>query len=390
MTIRNFQLVLLGSLIVSSVIIFSTSAAHPPQQSRSMDELDETIVRYLRSEGIEPIGNNMVVSIYVEDLGSGEVYNLNANIQHSGASITKLGIALAYFRQSEGYPPPDERYTLAAATICSSNAQANLLLEYMSDGRLVDGLNRVNDTFCEMGAGHSALLSPLYIGEEGFDGIPIGYYQSVRPSECPNTEALTDEPLFEVDHLNTITPVDIGNLFSQLYQCAENNAGLADTFPNEIVSTECEWMLEVLSGTTVYQLAELGIPEDTRFAHKVGYNAETVVDAGIVYSDGGDYVVVIAIWEADLEHDEVSNLATWHVVGELSRIIYNHFNPENTLDRTRTPVNPVGAAACVLPINPDNVDFEDISVGRFDTSGIPLDTACYNWPICEPFNGWNP
>jgi hypothetical protein len=381
---------LLGGLLLSSIFVFSTGYADPPSQAGSMDDLNDAVLRYLRGVGIEPIGPDMVVSVYVQDLESGDTLELNADVLHSGASVTKLGIQLAYFRESEGYPPSDERYTMAAAMICSSNGQANLLLESIGEGRLVDNLHLVNETFCAAGAGNTALLSPLYIGEEGFNGVPIGYYQPVRPAECSTAELLPDEPLFDVDYLNMMMPRDIGMLFAELYACAEHGNGLAAIFPNEIEPTECEWMVEVLSGASVRHLAELGLPEGVRFAHKVGYNAETVADAGIVYSEGGNYVIVVAIWERDVEHDGVSNLGTWHVVGELSRLVYNHFNPDAPLDRTRTPVNPIGAAACVLPINPDAVDFEDIDVGRFDARGVPLDTACFNWPVCEPFNGWEP
>jgi hypothetical protein len=75
-------------------------------------------------------------------------------------------------------------------------------------------------------------------------------------------------------------------------------------------------------------LIEAGVPEGTQVAHKHGWVTDVtgvihnISDAGIVYTSGGDYVLVIysyhpvqAIW------DSVSGL-----FAQLSQAVYNYFN----------------------------------------------------------------
>ena len=97
------------------------------------------------------------------------------------------------------------------------------------------------------------------------------------------------QPIFKPipDPLNYTTAADVGTMLMQIYDCATYGSGLRTIFPDEITQTECQWILEILSGTNFSQFLELGVPEGVEFAHKVGYADDTFGDAGIVYSPGG-------------------------------------------------------------------------------------------------------
>jgi len=70
-----------------------------------------------------------------------------------------------------------------------------------------------------------------------------------------------------------------------------------------------------------------GIPEGTRIAHKHGWVSvngiiNTIGDAGIIYSPGGDYILVVFLYHpVQLVWDPASKL-----VADLSRAVYNYYN----------------------------------------------------------------
>jgi hypothetical protein len=167
-----------------------------------------------------------------------------------------------------------------------------------------------------------------------------------------------------------------------------NGAGLRAVFPDEITQTECQQILEIMSGTHFERFSELGAPVETRIAHKVGYNDETVSDVALVQSAGGDYVFVIYVWEEDLDFNGLTTIATWDLIGDLARVVYNYFNPNDPQLQTRSPVNPQGGAACVLPYSGSEINLSNIDAGRFDENENPLPSACYDYPSCRPFVSW--
>lgn len=69
-----------------------------------------------------------------------------------------------------------------------------------------------------------------------------------------------------------------------------------------------------------------GLPEGTKIAHKHGWGPpgrlNMIADAGIIYSPGGDYVLVVFLYHRE---EMVWEPATLLVAG-LSRAAYNFFN----------------------------------------------------------------
>jgi beta-lactamase class A len=91
-------------------------------------------------------------------------------------------------------------------------------------------------------------------------------------------------------------------------------------------------MVGYLTGNRIALLIQAGLPDGTRFAHKHGWTVggdgliHTMSDAGIVYSPGGDYILVIFLYDpTQLVFDPANEL-----VAEMSSVIYNYFNLPDT------------------------------------------------------------
>ena len=66
------------------------------------------------------------------------------------------------------------------------------------------------------------------------------------------------------------------------------------------------------------------MPEGTIVAHKHGFGStDTIGDAGVVFSPGGDYVIVMYMWKPDYLEWEV----TAPIMATISRVVYRYFNP---------------------------------------------------------------
>jgi hypothetical protein len=314
------------------------------------------------------------------------------NVQHAATSTIKIGILINYFRYQVTAPPDDVKMLLATAVICSQNSAANdLMLISSGNGTIIEGLRRTTDTMCKAGAVNSAIRSNLWIGPQETLNVP-DYYVSVATTPCPGAayegSTLDQSVSANSGNQNITTAADMGTLLMMIYDCAYYGSGLMTVFPDEITQTECQQMLEILHGTRFKRLAELGAPQDVRLAHKVGYADETVADAGVVFSPGGDYIFVMYVWEPDTDGNGLTNLDKWDLIADVSRIVYNYFNPDQPLQQTRPSVNPLGGAACVIPFSPTDINLSDIDAGRFDAQGNPLPTACYDWPNCRAFDNW--
>ncbi|WP_322807288.1 serine hydrolase, partial [Thermanaerothrix sp.] len=76
-------------------------------------------------------------------------------------------------------------------------------------------------------------------------------------------------------------------------------------------------------------LIEAGLPEGTQIAHKHGWVTDprdglihTISDAGIVYTPGGNYVLVIFLYHPVQLLFDPANL----LIANLSQAVYNFYN----------------------------------------------------------------
>jgi len=89
-------------------------------------------------------------------------------------------------------------------------------------------------------------------------------------------------------------------------------------------------MLRAMDADEINVFLEGGVPPGTRVIHKHGWISDTHGDAGIVVGPHGAYVFVATLYgEEWLEFEDSAP-----VIGELSRLAWNTFNPDNPLEAT--------------------------------------------------------
>jgi hypothetical protein len=100
-------------------------------------------------------------------------------------------------------------------------------------------------------------------------------------------------------------------------------------FPGKIDKTACQEMIQFLKQDRIGVLIEAGVPEGTQLAHKHGWITDpasgvikNISDAGIVYTPGGNYVLVIyAYHPVQTVWEPVSGL-----FAQMSQAVYNYYN----------------------------------------------------------------
>jgi hypothetical protein len=129
-----------------------------------------------------------------------------------------------------------------------------------------------------------------------------------------------------------MTVEEMGWLLGAIYQCAYNEAGpLIDKFDGAFTPQECRKILYVMSNNTVDALLKAGVPSGVRVAHKHGWINDTHGNAGVFFTPGGDYVMVMMLFQPEwLEFTESLPL-----IAEVSRTVYNYYNPTEPLQEVR-------------------------------------------------------
>jgi hypothetical protein len=195
----------------------------------------------------------------------------------------------------------------------SGNDPADWLME-----RVIDKTTAPLDVTDDMKA---LGLENTFLAGEFYPGAPLLELYQTPGNQRPD---LSTDP----DVYNQTTPSDIGMLLEDIYQCNQMGGGaLMAVFPGEFTEAECQTMLTYLTRNNIGLLLEAGVPDGTQVAHKHGWVTyfgvmNTLGDAGIVYTPGGDYVLVIFVYNSpELIWEPASEL-----VASISEAAYNYFN----------------------------------------------------------------
>jgi hypothetical protein len=195
----------------------------------------------------------------------------------------------------------------------SGNDPADWLMERIDP---VFGPIRVTDTLRELGFENTFMAGYFFLGAPRLRDYVTPANQRPDLSTAP-------------DRYNQTTASEIGMLLGDLYACGQGGGALLAAFPGEITADECRKMLDLLAQNRIGVLIEAGVPDGTRVAHKHGWTDSPLTwaaDAGIVYSPAGDYVLTMYLWnDRDMIWEPTSGL-----MADLSRSVYNYFNPPSS------------------------------------------------------------
>ncbi|HVU14812.1 MAG TPA: serine hydrolase [Phototrophicaceae bacterium] len=265
-------------------------------------------------------------AFYLMSLKTGEAMAVDSNIAFSGMSINKIAIFAALFGRINGTPDDVTTQIIAEAMICSDNINTNKMLSIIGDGNPYTGAERVTAFLQKLGLNNTYILTPY--AED----------PSITP-QAPDTPLKTqaDQVSTQPDPYNQLTVTDLGNLLHDMYQCATDGTGpLMDDFPGQYTEQECRKMLDVMTYNHIFNFIEAGVPDGTRVAHKHGWIDDTHGDAGIVFTPGGDYILVMALHNPTWLDFSDSGA----VISESARDVYNFLNPTAQLDEVHSGTVP--------------------------------------------------
>jgi beta-lactamase class A len=269
-----------------------------------------------------------VIGIYLLDLQNGQEIHfamdkgqtipVNPDVAFTASSTIKIPIMVSYFIKY-GSAALDEK----SAVLLSNMIRKS---ENPASDRIMEGLD--------------SLRGPLVVTEDmkkiGLENTFLAGFFCSPENPCPllqrfNTPANQRTDVFtDPDPFNQTTPSDAGMLLADMYQCAETGGGaLIAAYPATITSQICKQMIDYLASDKIGVLIEAGVPEGTRVAHKHGWISDpgtgviqNISDSAIVYTPGGNYVLVIyayhpiqTVWEP------VSAM-----FAQLSQAVYNFYN----------------------------------------------------------------
>lgn len=275
---------------------------------------------------IEVSGFDGIVELYMQDMGSDQSIHfayengadLTPNIAFSAWSTIKIPVMVTAFQYIND-PPPEQSLALMEGMIeQSENTSTDDLAMTVIENNLAPMI--VTDAMQTLG------LENTFWGGYFYLGAPL--LQRYETPANTRTDVNTDPDIY-----NQTTPLDMGMLLEDIYQCSELGGGaLVAAYPGEITSQECELMITYMARNQIAVLIQSGVPSGTTVAHKHGWANEvdgllhTIGDAALVFTPGGNYVLTIFVYHpVQAVFDPVNAL-----FGELSRATYNYFNNQGS------------------------------------------------------------
>ena len=283
----------------------------------------------LLQQNITLAGFDGVMGVYLQDLQNGQeihfamdhgqLISVNPDVAFTSSSTVKIPIMVSYFVKYGAEALTNEQSTTLLLDMIrkSENPPADRLMEALDH---LKGPLLVTDDMKKIGL-ENTFLAGFFCSAE----FPCPLLQKIDTPANRRTDVGTDP-----DSFNQTTPSDIGMLLSDIYQCAETGGGaLIAAFPDKLTSEICQQMVTYLASDKIGVLIEAGVPEGTQVAHKHGWISDpsslvihNISDAAIVYTPGGNYVLVIyAYHPVQTVWEPVSAL-----FAEMSQAVYNYYN----------------------------------------------------------------
>lgn len=263
-----------------------------------------------------------LTELFIMDLEKREELNFvyergvsyDPGIAFTAASTVKIPIMVSVFKRL-GEPTPQSAADLMKNMIIKSeNPPADSLMDtYITPDT---GPIYVTQDMQEIGLQNTFLAGKFYFG------APL--LQRYLTPANQRLDYNTDPDIY-----NQTTTSDLGMLLDDIYQCAQTGGGtFAAVFEGQISQSECQLMITYLTQNKISALIQAGLPDGTSFAHKHGWITETdglihsIINGGIVFSPGGNYVVVVGMYQPT---QLIFDVANFHAA-QLSTAIYNYFN----------------------------------------------------------------
>ena len=254
-----------------------------------------------------------MASVFIMDLNTGAEININSGEPVSAIDLMKIPIVLETYRTLNQLPTLSQRQLISDTLVTNpEHTSANELLALISTGSdPVAGAAQVTATMQRLGLVNTFIMAPYDVG------LPAGLRTPETPANTVEVLRANPSPTMQT------TAEEIGTLLSMIYYCATGQGGaLPAAFPGDDWQRECLEILDYMQQNKIGSLLEEGVPTEVNVAHRHGWTGDTNVDAGIVFSPGGDYVLVEVLYKPEWLEWELSA----PLMADVSRATYNYFN----------------------------------------------------------------
>ena len=222
-------------------------------------------------------------AVYAQDLRTGRGAAWNARARFPAASTLKLAIAMETLRTLGSRPAAGSSVDrlLRSMLVYSDNAAANSLLVRLG-GSTSGGAARVN-----------ALMRSLGVR----DSLMYGGYETAALTAAarPIPLQVNEQPSIGIGKYTTAW--DLVRLHRAVQQAARGLGPLAHTsgsFPRG----DARYLLWLLAHVADHGKLDRNLPGGVSTLHKAGWIRQARHDAGIVYWQGGAYVVAVMTWNS--------------------------------------------------------------------------------------------
>ena len=229
--------------------------------------------------------------IYIKNLKTGETFEQNGKQSFAPGSLYKLWVMGVVFQQiKDGKLKEDD---LLPADVAKLNRDFGIPQgeAELKSGVLNFSVKSATEQMITISHNYAAMALTQKVGQTALADFLKQYGFS--------NSAVGDD-------LKT-TPLDIGKFFEKLYK-------------GEIIDAEySQRMVEILARQTINDRIPKYLPSGTKIAHKTGDLGYFENDGGIVYSLGGDFIIV-ALTETN--HPDIAD----EKIARISEVAYKYFN----------------------------------------------------------------
>jgi beta-lactamase class A len=255
-----------------------------------------------------------MAAVFILDLETGEEVNINSDVPITAIDLMKIPIVLETYRQLNQLPTLSQRQLISDTLgFKAENTGANELLALLGgeEQNPYLGAEQVTSTMQRLGLVNTFIMAP-------YDAAMLSGKQTPE-TPANSVEGLRTAP----SPIMQTTAEDIGTLLSMIYYCATGQGGaLVAAVPADDWQRECLELLDYMEQNKIGTMIEEGVPTETVIAHRHGWTSDTHVDAGLIFSPGGDYVIVEVMYRPEWLEWEMSA----PLVADISRAAYNYFN----------------------------------------------------------------
>ncbi len=300
----------------SVALSFTRSAAARP----TITNLETQLKQIVKASGFDGL-----IGFYMMDLQTGQEIHFGMNnaeeisvqpvdIAFTASSTMKIPIVTSYLINRGSDLTPEASNNISLTLGKSSNDATDRVLSAIE---INNGPVVVTQNMRSLGLDNTFLA--------GFFTAPAYLLPGVPVTPANSRTDVSADP----DQYSQTTTSEMGTLLADIYQCAENGGGaLVASFPDKIDPKTCQLLIDFMAQDKLGALIQGGVPDGTLVPHKHGYvpASDGVVhdtsDAGIVYSSGGNFVLVIYTYHPITNIWDTTN----PMFANLTKAVYNYFN----------------------------------------------------------------